>query len=417
MIIWAGHGILIPLLGILGAVLGGLMGSLLHKAGLPWSMVVLGAVWGAALAVFYYARTIGKTVTEDLLDPKTGQMKTVVLKKHSLFFIPARLWSIIGLIGAGLLSIPALLMPDPGELGSADAAPKTPFDQANSLITSTSGGVAHGNTAVAEKLAEQFSTTVKKFRDLGIENGKAGEISLTDDSFLTYCQLSEEGCAFLVHVPKFRKYNDEAKEFIAQAAWMSAQFCVAELEPKPKKLAVGLRGVVFYDRVWIGRPDSSMAGEPEDSVLERHQGTSAREALKPFFDIPALAPVGVSSTTEAEPNPEERDEPTVLTQTEAQTEPLSKPAPLPEPTPESEPVPTPKPIPAPEPVLPTEIRGWKAPDGRVMKAAVVRFTDATGTAAEFRREDGQVFTLTLDKFASDTQVELFETSQALEPAG
>jgi len=211
MIIWAGHGILIPLLSILGAVFGGLMGSLLHKAGLPWSMVVLGAVWGGALAIFYYARTIGKTITEDLLDPKTGQMKTVVLKKHSLFFIPARLWSIIGLIGAGLLTIPALLMPDPGELGSANTAPKTPFDQANSLITSSTGGVAHGNTAVAEKLAEQFSTTVKKFRDLGIENGKAGEISLTDDSFLTYCQLSEEGCAFLVHVPKFRKYNDEAR--------------------------------------------------------------------------------------------------------------------------------------------------------------------------------------------------------------
>jgi hypothetical protein len=55
---------------------------------------------------------------------------------------------------------------------------------------------------------------------------------------------------------------------------------------------------------------------------------------------------------------------------------------------------------------------WKSLDGRILKASLIRFTDAQGTSAEFKREDGQLFTIPLDRFAPESAAEMRKIHQS-----
>jgi hypothetical protein len=52
------------------------------------------------------------------------------------------------------------------------------------------------------------------------------------------------------------------------------------------------------------------------------------------------------------------------------------------------------------------LRDWTSADGRSMRASLIRFIDGTGEQAEFKREDGAVFTIAIDQFSPETQTEL-----------
>jgi hypothetical protein len=60
------------------------------------------------------------------------------------------------------------------------------------------------------------------------------------------------------------------------------------------------------------------------------------------------------------------------------------------------------------PVLPTEERDWTAADGRVMKAALLRFPEGTEETPEFRRADGATFVIPLDRFSPESVAEIRE---------
>jgi hypothetical protein len=92
------------------------------------------------------------------------------------------------------------------------------LDSAESQIISASSGVAHGNTPRARELALELSNNLKATRDRVFTEDQGG-VSLSGGNFLVYCRLTPGKCAFLVHVPKYRKFSDEAKETLAEIAW------------------------------------------------------------------------------------------------------------------------------------------------------------------------------------------------------
>jgi len=75
------------------------------------------------------------------------------------------------------------------------------------------------------------------------------------------------------------------------------------------------------------------------------------------------------------------------------------------------------PEPKTDPATPlSELRDWTSADGRTMHASLIRFIGETGEQAEFKREDGAVFTIAIDQFSPETRTELkllFEKSGTL----
>jgi hypothetical protein len=119
-------------------------------------------------------------------------------------------------------------------------------------IRTDSGGIAHGNTEEAKALAQEYSEFIQLLRDELFTKGDGG-ISLSGDKFITYCELRPGQCAFVVHVPDYRNFEGDAKKSLAELAWLAAQKTVADdLEPGDK-LAVGMKGVILYGAVMIGK--------------------------------------------------------------------------------------------------------------------------------------------------------------------
>ncbi len=77
-------------------------------------------------------------------------------------------------------------------------------------------------------------------------------LELSGGEYLTYCQLQEDRCLFLVHVPSYRNFTPNAKEALENVAWVVAQRTVATKVPRGARLGVALRGVVSYGSIRIG---------------------------------------------------------------------------------------------------------------------------------------------------------------------
>lgn len=121
MIIWSGHGILIPIV----AILGGFVGSFAFNfVNLPPRWMSVFVMWGAALMVLLYARTIGKTRYFVMTEAGTNQ-PNLDKRSHTLFFIPALIWALAAVGVAGFFTFveitkPAALREKADQVGKSD---------------------------------------------------------------------------------------------------------------------------------------------------------------------------------------------------------------------------------------------------------------------------------------------------------
>ncbi|WP_009962098.1 hypothetical protein [Verrucomicrobium spinosum] len=399
MIFFSGHGILIPVFAVIGFFVGFIATSAavaMMNLSLAW--VPVGGAWASALCVMLYAKTIGKTVDNPYIDPATGR-PAVYRKRHTFFFIPAFPWAVLGMIGAAFISVGALFAPKDGfdSADSSNSAEEARFESANRKITTNNDGVAHGNSPEAEKLAAEFSAKLKSLRDVGIEPSKKRSVSLSGGEFITFCHLAGDTCVFLVHVPELRKYTDEAKEFMGEAAWGVAQHCLATLPDKPEEVAVGVRGIALYDRVLTGT-----GAADETTAPQVHKGASSKDVLFRYFEVKEPKSAGASN-----------QRPTASAAVEKTPEPTAPASTPPVATAEMTPAETPSPAPvSTAAALPTAVKDWKSADGRVLSASLEGF--ASATIARFKRAaDGVIFEVPVEKFDAATQAEI----NALYPKG
>jgi hypothetical protein len=163
------------------------------------------------------------------------------------------------------------------------------FDQANRQIDSFEGTAAFGNSADAVELAREFSTTFKAARQKRFTQGLPIELlESTRGEFLTWCELQARECAFIVHVPDLRNFDDrvfekvDARRVLAQVAWASAQ-AVLKTRCKPEmELAVGLRGISQYGPILLGHCQLELAG-PEDGIIKYIDDSAQSHFLWTFF--------------------------------------------------------------------------------------------------------------------------------------
>lgn len=300
MLIWKGHGILILVFGVIGAVSSGIMLAGLHSV-TQWEWVrhamVYVPFWGAAAVIWLYALTMGKTTTQTYFDPAT-QRPVVIRNSHTLFFIPPVPWAILATLIACAISLMALFEPPVSthekstalfgssadndscafngpSIASVTPAGQAAFDAANRLITLGKGQSAFGNTPAAEKLAAEFAEGIKLGRQLGVQAAKKKAlISFSNGQFLTYCRINPNSCAFMVHVPDLRKFKQDAKDYMIQIAWAIAMKQVNRLKPQPLFLSVGIRGAFLYDAVYEG----SVLDLTDDDEIENEVSDSTQRA-------------------------------------------------------------------------------------------------------------------------------------------
>lgn len=137
--------------------------------------------------------------------------------------------------------------------------PEATLAVAEANIMTDTKGVAYSNSDEGLVLAEEFS---KLFKEISLENTD----SLNENSeFITHCQLHEDSVAFIVHVPKLRKFDDESKKRFCEAAWILANAVLATSQEVPlgTDLAVGVKGAVLYENMYFGKFQIPTGEEPE----------------------------------------------------------------------------------------------------------------------------------------------------------
>lgn len=167
---------------------------------------------------------------------------------------------------------------------------------AERAVTSDNDGYALGNSAEARELARQFADEMETL-DQALFTQTDAVFKLSGGHYVTWCELRDDQCAFVVHVPEYRKFEQDAKEALAHLAWGAAQRAVAgRLEPG-NDLAVGLKGVVLYGAVMVGQVEH----EDEDSGERLFEEGDDKSQLYPFFIAELAAPA--TAPFEADPDP------------------------------------------------------------------------------------------------------------------
>jgi hypothetical protein len=154
------------------------------------------------------------------------------------------------------------------------------------VLTSSTEGVASGNSPAAKDLAAAYAEVLKTMRDALFTKDRERLFSLTDGQFVVHCELHPGRCLFLVPVPAYRDFDKEAKGSLEVSAWQLAQQAVEERLDPDDRLADGLRGTALYGAVLVGPAGSEAA----DS---RNYTRADRRELLAFFpaagDVPAAA--------------------------------------------------------------------------------------------------------------------------------
>jgi hypothetical protein len=125
------------------------------------------------------------------------------------------------------------------------------FRRADDSIASYHGKTGFGNSVKAAAGAIRFAAAVKAFRDLAIGGKDEGHVSMSQGHFLTYVHKSRDSVGLLVHVPRLRKNDEDAKQLIEDMIWQAALPMAREqLDSSGGMLLVGVRGMSSYDKVW-----------------------------------------------------------------------------------------------------------------------------------------------------------------------
>jgi hypothetical protein len=206
------------------------------------------------------------------------------LSEKGLARIGLAMGYVILISNVGILAFAFLYTPQQQPVAKSSSAKTIAADtlrDAELKIIGDSAGVAHGNTPEAKILAERFAVRMKELRDIAFTES-TNKIQLTGGNFVTYCELHPEKCAFLVHVPSYRNFEEDAKTTLAEIAWSVAQETVADSMVPGDRLAVGLKGTLLYGAVMTGTVSS------EESKPAKQ--TTEKDLLESFFERPAEKP-------------------------------------------------------------------------------------------------------------------------------
>jgi len=190
--------------------------------------------------------------------------------------------------------------------------PKSPAEEALAAaekVIQSKSGASDGDTPAEKEAAQLMAEMSSLYRDSAISQAsgttrglfrKAAK-GIDAKSFVAYCKVKDDAALFLLHVPDLRKFEDAAKETMLEGAWTAAQFAAASMpEPRPKRLTVGIRGILSYYGAHSGKVidlsvlDTLGDRDPTKAQLGIEKTTTDEAKLKKdflsFFEVPVPSP-------------------------------------------------------------------------------------------------------------------------------
>lgn len=200
---------------------------------------------------------------------------------------PIGLGVLLVLVFAGFLIFPVVrlaLSRDKSPRQQKQSPGAAAFHQADLRIISGKGAIASGNTPAAISLARDYSRNLKVLRENFFTKSDEGSFSITKGEFITFCQLNQDSCVFLVHVPDLRHFTRSAKKSLAELAWINAQSVLQTQKtlPVPNTIVVATKGALLYDTIMIGDHIADQS-DPLDGIKTRELGLGNGSLLHPFF--------------------------------------------------------------------------------------------------------------------------------------
>lgn len=186
-------------------------------------------------------------------------------------------------------------------------------------VTSDDHGTAFGNSEQAVELAKDVTRSLTRMNLMFFTQSDGKGLSLSGGHFITHCELRPNQCAFVVHVPSYRKYEKEAKEMLSDIAWNAAQNAASEVLKDGDRLAIGLRGAMLYGDVLVGTvgEEETFQRTKRDSLLVFFAPHNARSVPSGFDELP------VPSDAPEPPQPAAFSEPPLVAQSEMASDPFS----------------------------------------------------------------------------------------------
>jgi hypothetical protein len=189
----------------------------------------------------------------------------------------------VGFVGVRMVQYARYVVAHPTATDPGEAE----FRAANKVIIAGNAGQVFGNSAAARDLARDYSKGLKILRDNLFTKGGHTALGPLEGDFLTYCQLNDDSCVFLVHVPELRQFTADAKKSLEDLAWIDAQSVLqASGKRPPKTVVVGVKGLMLYDAIFIG--DYIADPKPDkDGIRTRGAGLMDMKLFYPYFAPPA----------------------------------------------------------------------------------------------------------------------------------
>lgn len=231
--------------------------------GIPW-----GPIWTIS-SLITNARG-GKDVTGPVLNGLLpAAAATAIMQQRRRSGAGPLLWGLrLALLAAPVLIVALItsMIREGKQRDASDAKTRgsAEFEAANDRVDRFAGSAAAGNCPVAKQIAADVSAAMKEQRDALFSKGKESAHSATQGEFLTWCDLREDRCIVLVHVPELRRYKEEAQKQMCELAWATASVYAERHIPQRKDLtlAVGVRGLGLFERVMIGK----LGGDPAETL-------------------------------------------------------------------------------------------------------------------------------------------------------
>jgi hypothetical protein len=260
--------------------------------GIPW-----GPIW-TITTVVKNARG-GTDVTHAVLEEKLGSGRAAQIMANRRIVEPTGQgmkifkWSLacVGILLLLMVAVPVfsgMLSATSSAVRNRITAPgQAAFENANNQIIANNGKVAFGNSPKAVAIAADFSTSMKLLDKSLFTGGDPNGLSITKHEYIAYCELQDSKCAVIVHVPEMRHFTAEAKDALGELAWASAQAALMKqgVSKPGMTLAVGLRGVLLYDRVMTGNVIMDK-NAPNLGLIQTSTDAEPERNVFPFFREP-----------------------------------------------------------------------------------------------------------------------------------
>lgn len=203
--------------------------------------------------------------------------------------------ALVGLVALARAIPASTRAPRPAAVRPAEGA--AAFDAASQRLTAYQDQEAFGNTPQAVEMARRFSLVLRGVSRIAFTGHRQDDTgTFTQGHVLTHVEMRAETVCFLVHVPQLRGYQDDVRGTLLDLAWVAARESTRRARPdRDVKLAVALRGMVFYGAVATGLASG------EKPQTREFEGVVPVDGLHAFFEGPPyLAP---SPGPEATPTP------------------------------------------------------------------------------------------------------------------